>query len=321
MQALVFLNNRLELRLHHPDPAPGEGEALIRVRLAGICATDLQIIKGYMGFSGILGHEFVGTVAEGSPRWKGRRVVAQINCPCGKCDMCLRGLSTHCRRRTVMGIAGRDGCFAQRLTVPEANLHEVPPSVTDEEAVFAEPLAAAYQVLSQCPMDAKTSVAVVGAGRLGILVAQVLKSAGCRPLAIGRQPAKLERCEKLGIQAVSADEARVCNDRDVVVDCSGSPEGFRLAMGLVRPRGTIVLKSTYADNAGLVPNLAPLVIHEVRVLGSRCGSFSDALNALARKSVEVTSLISRTFPLSQGLEAFEFCRRSDVLKVLLAMEP
>lgn len=319
MRALTFHNNRLEFRNQYPDPPVRDGEALIRVRLAGICATDLQITKGYMGFTGVPGHEFVGTVVEGSPRWKGARVVAQINCPCGKCDMCMRGLSNHCRKRTVMGIAGRDGCFAGLLAIPETCLHEVPAGVSDEEAVFVEPLAAAYQVLQQCPVDSKSAVTVLGTGRLGLLVAQVLAAAGCRPTAIGRSTAKLERCEKLGIQATAVDDVRPSNDRDVVVDCTGTPDGLRLAMALVRPRGTIVLKSTYADTAGEVPNLAPLVIHEVRVIGSRCGPFPEAINALARKSVEVRSLISRTFPLEQGVEAFEECRKRDVLKVLLAI--
>lgn len=319
MRALTFINNSLQFQLNYPDAVPRDGEALIRVRLAGICATDLQITRGYMGFSGVLGHEFVGMVAEGSPRWKGRRVVAQINCPCSKCDMCLRGLSNHCRKRTVMGIAGRDGCFADQVAIPEANLFEVPATVTDEEAVFVEPLAAAYQVLNQCPVDAKTSVAVIGTGRLGLLVAQVMSAAGCRPTAIGRNAAKMERCEKLGVQAIPVTDVRLTNDRDVVVDCSGTPDGLRLAMGLVRPRGTIVLKSTYADGSGAAPNLAPLVIHEVKVIGSRCGPFGEAINALARKAIEVRSLISRTFPLEQGVEAFEYCRRGDSLKIQLSL--
>ncbi len=300
-----------------PDPQPAEGEAVIRVHLAGICATDLQITQGYMGFSGILGHEMVGTVTVGSARWKGKRVVAQINCPCGKCDMCVKGFSNHCRKRTVMGIQDRNGCFADFVAVPEANLHEVPPSVTDEEAVFVEPLAAAYQVLAQCPMDVKMTVSVVGTGRLGLLVAQVLAATGCRLTAIGRNRSKLERCEKLGIQGVHVDELHPRNDRDVVVDCSGSPDGLRVAMSLVRPRGTLVLKSMYADSGGAPVNLAPLVIHEVKLIGSRCGPFPEAVNALARKAVEVRSLISRTFPLEEGVLAFEFCRQRDTLKVLL----
>lgn len=275
-----------------------------------------------MGFSGVLGHEMVGTVAVGSSRWKGKRVVAQINCPCGKCEMCVKGLSNHCRKRTVMGIQGRNGCFADHVAVPEANLHEVPPSVTDEEAVFVEPLAAAYQVPAQCPVDAKMTVSVVGTGRLGLLVAQVLAATGCRLTAIGRNPSKLERCDKLGIQSVHVDELAPRNDRDVVVECSGCADGLRVAMSLVRPRGTIVLKSTYADRTAAASlNLAPLVIHEVKLIGSRCGPFPEAINALARKAVEVRPFISRTFPIEEGLLAFEFCRQRDTLKVLLRLSP
>ncbi len=317
----MTFTDALRFDARHSESQPAEGEAVIRVHLAGICATDLQITQGYMGFTGVLGHEMVGTVTIGSPRWKGKRVVAQINCPCGKCDMCVKGLSNHCRRRTVMGIQGRNGCFADFVAVPEANLYEVPSSVTDEEAVFVEPLAAAYQVLAQCPIDAKMAVSVVGTGRLGLLVAQVLAATGCRLTAIGRNASKLERCDKLGIQSVHVDELPLRNDRDVVVDCSGSPEGLRVAMSLVRPRGTIVLKSTYADRAAALLNLAPLVIHEVKLIGSRCGPFPEAINALARKAVEVRPLISRTFPIDEGVLAFDFCRQRDTLKVLLRISP
>ncbi len=320
MRALTF-TNALRYDASFPEPQPAAGEAMVRVHLAGICATDLQITLGYMGFSGVLGHEMVGTVVMGSPKWNSRRVVAQINCVCGKCDMCAKGLSNHCRNRTVMGIQGRNGCFADFVSVPEANLLEVPSVVTDDEAVFVEPLAAAYQVLAQCPIDAKTTVGVVGTGRLGLLVAQVLAATGCRLTVIGRNAAKLDRCEKLGIQGVHVDELPRRNDRDVVVDCSGSPDGLRVAMSIVRPRGVIVLKSTYADPGAAFVNLAPLVVHEVKLIGSRCGSFSDAINALARKAVEVRPLITRILPLEDGLKAFDLCRQRDTLKVLLRMTP
>jgi len=317
VRALKFTNNALRFDASYPDPKPADGEALVRVHFAGICATDLHIIEGYMGFSGVLGHEMVGTVTAGSPRWIGKRVVAQINCPCGKCDMCSSGLATHCRKRTVMGIAGRDGCFADFVAIPEANLHEVPTSVSDEEAVFVEPLAAAYQVLAQCPLDSKMTVSVVGPGRLGLLVAQVLAATGCKLTAVGRSRNSLDRCDKLGIQALHAGDVSLRNDRDVVVDCTGSPDGLRLAMSLVRPRGTIVLKSTYAAGNAVALNLAPLVINEVKLVGSRCGPFPQALHALARKAIEVRSLISKSQPLEQGVAAFELCRRPGLLKVLL----
>lgn len=316
MRALTFAKT-LRFDGRYPAPARADGEALIRVHLAGICATDLQIVRGYMGFTGVPGHEMVGTVVEGSPKWKGKRVVAQIYCACGKCDMCLRGLSNHCRRRTVMGIQGRDGCFAEFLSIPESNLHEVPPTVTDEEAVFVEPLAAAFQVLALCPVDARMRVCVVGTGRLGLLVAQVLAGTGCKLTAVGRDREKLERCDKFGIESMHVDDIPRQNDLDVVVDCSGSADGLRLAMSLVRPRGTIVLKSTFADGPGGGVNLAPLVIHEIKMVGSRCGPFPDAINALARKAVEVRSLISRTMPLEEGVAAFERSRQPGILKVLL----
>jgi len=268
-----------------------------------------------MGYCGVLGHEMVGVVEEGSPAWLGKRVVCEINCVCGRCDLCQRGLSNHCRNRTVLGIAGRDGCFADYILVPQRNLHAVPDVVSDEEAVFVEPLAAAYQVLAQCPIDRRTTVSVVGPGRLGLLVAQVLATTGCKLTVIGRNPEKLERCEKKGVQGVHVDNLAACKNRDVVVDCTGSPQGLALAMSLVRPRGTIVLKSTYADAA--TPNLAPLVVDEVTLLGSRCGPFPEAIDALARKAVEVRSMISRTFPIEQALDAFAAARDPQNLKILL----
>jgi len=311
----VYLEGRPTLRTDNPDPRPAVGECLIRVHLAGICATDLHLIDGYMNFRGVLGHEMVGTVIYGSPTWRGKRVVAEINCVCRQCDMCHSGLANHCRRRTVMGIVGRDGCFAELLAIPEHNLHAVPDSVSDEQAVFTEPLAAAFQVLVQCPIEARQSVTVVGSGRLGILVAQVLAATGCKLTVVGRNAMKLTLLEKRGIQTFSVDELTPRRDRDVVVECSGSPSGLELAMRLVRPRGTIVLKSTHAGPTG--PNLARVVVDEVRVIGSRCGPFAEALNALARQAVDVTSMITRTMPLEQALAAFDAVRRPETVKILL----
>jgi len=311
----VTFHGSLSYRSDHPDPRPADGECLIRVHLAGICGTDLHILGGHMGFRGVLGHEMVGTVAQGSPPWRGKRVVAEINCVCRQCDMCHSGLSNHCRRRTVMGIVGRDGCFADFVAAPEANLHAVPDAVSDEEAVFVEPLAAAYQVIAQCPIEARMNVSVVGSGRLGILVAQVLAQKGCKLTVIGRNPAKLLLCEKRGLQTIPLDEVAPRADRDVVVECSGSPAGLDLATRLVRPRGTIVLKSTFAKSEPL--NLSPIVVDEVRVLGSRCGPFQEAINALARQAIEVRSMISRVFPLDQALPAFNAVRNPQTVKVLL----
>jgi alcohol dehydrogenase len=318
LRAIVF-DRQVRFEPNHPDPAPESGEALVRVHQAGICATDLEIARGYGDFRGVLGHEMVGTVLEGPRHWRGQRVACEINCVCRKCDMCLSGLSTHCRHRTVMGIAGRDGCFADLVTVPEANLHQVPDAVSDEEAVFIEPLAAAYQIIKQVPVEPRMNVAVVGSGRLGLLVAQVLAATGCRLEVIGRNPRTLDQCEKKGIMTRLSDEVAPRADREVVVECSGSPAGLELALGLVRPRGTVILKSTHADRPAA--NLAPAVVNEVTILGSRCGPFPEAINALARKQIDVRPMISRTLPLEQAAQAFEAAAAPDNIKILLKINP
>jgi threonine dehydrogenase-like Zn-dependent dehydrogenase len=229
--------------------------------------------------------------------------------------MCQAGLANHCRKRTVMGIAGRDGCFADFVVVPERNLHEVPDNISDEEAVFIEPLAAACQVRAQCPMDARSRVAVVGPGKLGLLVLQVLARTGCRLTAIGRNRQKLLICEKQGIQAVHIDELIPQKDHDIVVECTGAPEGLQLALQIVRPRGTIVLKSTYADPRPA--DLAPVVVDEVTILGSRCGPFGEAIRALERKDIDVRPLVSRVFPLDQFEAALTAAQDPSNIKILL----
>jgi len=317
VNALHF-DGRLRWESRYPEPKPEPGEVLVRVKLAGICATDLEVTRGYMGFTGVLGHEFVGRVEKGPRPWRGKRVVAEINCVCGRCEMCQHGLANHCRRRTVIGIDGRDGAFAELVAVPQRNLHEVPDAVSDEQAVFVEPLAAAYQVIKQCPIEKRMRVAVVGSGRLGLLVAQVLHGTGCQLEVIGRNELTLNFCEKKGIQATPVSEVICRADRDVVVACSGSPEGFDVAARLVRPRGTLILKSTYARGAPL--NLAAIVINEVTLVGSRCGPFPEAINALARRQIDVESMISRTLPLSKGIEAFEMAADPRYIKVLLKVE-
>jgi len=314
MNALHF-DQQLRFDSHYPEPELAEGEVLIQVKLAGICATDLEIVQGYMGFAGVLGHEFVGTVVRGGRRWRGKRVVAEINCVCERCDMCQSGLANHCRRRSVIGIDRRSGAFADLVAVPERNLHEIPDAVRDEQAVFVEPLAAAYQVIKQCPIEKRMRVAVVGSGRLGLLVAQVLQATGCHLEVVGRNELTLNFCEKKGIQATPVGELNARPDRDVVVDCSGSPEGFGVAVALVRPRGTLILKSTHAGASPL--NLAPIVVNEITLLGSRCGPFSEAINALARRQIDVESMISRQLPLSKGIEAFEMAADPRYIKILL----
>jgi threonine dehydrogenase-like Zn-dependent dehydrogenase len=318
MRALVF-DQSLSFQPRQVDPAGDGGDTLVKVRQAGICATDLEITRGYMGFRGVLGHEFVGEVVESLNRdLVGQRVVGEINVVCGRCDLCLSGLSSHCRSRAVLGILNHDGAFADFLRLPAANLHLVPKAVDDDHAVFVEPLAAAFQILKQIKLDGRKWVTVLGDGRLGLLVAQVLRNTGCPVRVIGRHAQKLALCEKWQIRSRAVNEIEARHDQDVVVDCTGSAAGFELAMQMVRPRGTIVLKSTVA--AGKALNLAPLVIDEINVVGSRCGPFREALRALVEKQVDVASLIFRRMKLEQGVEAMELAGRPGVLKVLLTME-
>jgi len=318
VKALVF-KNALKLETDYPDPQPAAGEVLVAPTLAGICATDLEIVRGYMNFTGVLGHEFVGRVVEGPHTWLGRRVVAEINCVCGRCEMCQSGLGNHCRRRTVLGIAGRDGVFAERVAVPERNLHAVPDAVPDTQAVFVEPLAAAFQVVKQCPVERRMRVAVVGSGRLGLLVAQVLQATGCDLEVVGRNETTLTFCERHGIRTTPAEELEPRADKDVVVECSGSPSGFETAVRMLRPRGRLVLKSTYAGKATL--DLAPVVVHELEIVGSRCGPFADAMAALARGQIDVESMISRQLPLERGVEAMQIAADPRYIKVLLKINP
>jgi len=318
MRALVF-ENALSFQPRRPDPPVEAGDTLLKVRQAGICATDLEITKGYMGFRGIPGHEFVADVVSSSDAaLVGKRVVGEINVVCGRCDLCLSGLSTHCRNRTVLGILGRDGAFAEYVRMPAVNLHVLPKSVDDDAAVFVEPLAAAFQILKQIKLDGRKWVTVLGDGRLGLLVAQVLHDAGCPVRVIGKYPDKLALCEKWSIRSRPLADIVPRHDQDVVVDCTGSAGGFEMAMQMVRPRGTIVLKTTAA--AGKPLNLAPLVIDEINVIGSRCGPFREAIRALAEKRVDVASLIYRRVRIDQGLEAMDLAARPGVLKVLLTMD-
>lgn len=314
MLALVF-DSEVRLRTDCPEPRPGRNEALVAVGVAGVCSTDLEVVRGYMGFAGVMGHEFVGTVVAGPKNWQNRRVVAEINCVCGRCDMCKGGLSNHCRDRTVLGIDGHDGVFAEYVSVPVRNLHAVPQTVSDEQAVFVEPLAAAFQIVRQLDLNRSDSVVVLGDGRLGQLVARAVKTVVRRPVLVGRHDNKLEAAEKAGIQTVSAEQFKPKADVDVVVDATGSPEGLETAMQAVRPRGVIVLKSTHAAGGEL--NLAPLVINEVTVVGSRCGPFPDAIEALAEGSVDVSPLVTGRFALREAPAALGAAGRAEHIKVLI----
>jgi alcohol dehydrogenase len=318
MRALVF-DQSLSFQPRHREPVEADGDTLLRVRQAGVCATDLEITRGYMGYRGVLGHEFVADVVS-SPNKDlvGQRVAGEINVVCGRCDLCLSGLSSHCRARSVLGIVNHDGAFADFVRLPAMNLHVLPKTIDDDQAVFIEPLAAAFQVLKQIKLDGRKWVTVLGDGRLGLLVAQVLRNAGCPVRMIGKHPEKLAMCEKWQIRSRPLEDITPRHDQDVVVDCTGSASGFEMAMQIVRPRGTIVLKSTFA--AGKPLNLAPLVIDEINVIGSRCGPFREAIRALAEKQIDVASLITRRMRIEQGVEAMELAGRPGVLKVILTME-
>jgi threonine dehydrogenase-like Zn-dependent dehydrogenase len=295
-------------------PALPAGWARVRVGLAGVCNTDLELVKGYMGFRGVLGHEFVGEVEEGPDRWRGRRVVGEINFACGHCESCRRGLGRHCPRRSVMGIQQADGAFARWLHVPARNLHEVPEGVSDERAVFSEPLAAAFEILEQVPLEPGTECLVLGDGKLGLLVAQVLADAGGRVTAVGRHPGKLALLAARGIETRLADDWSP-TPTPLVVEATGRAEGFARAVAATRPRGTLVLKSTVAEHPGV--DLAPLVIHEIQLVGSRCGPFEPALRALADGRIETDALVCDRLPLERGVEALERARAPGACKVLI----
>ena len=314
MKAIVF-DEQLRIDNDYPVPRRQPGEALIRVALAGICNTDLEITRGYMGFRGILGHEFVGTVVESDDAASvGRRVVGEINLPCLKCDYCRSGLGNHCPNRSTLGILNKDGAFAELLTLPERVLHPVPDGLSDEEAVFVEPLAACFEILEQVKIRPEERVLVLGDGKLGLLAAQVLAGATQNLALVGRHEEKLKIVRSLGITAFLPDEAPP-QKADIVVDCTGSPDGFNAAVGMVKPRGTLVLKSTSAASQEL--NLASVVVDEITIVGSRCGPFPKALEALARRKVQVLPLITARYDLSQGIQAFEHARGKGRLKVLL----
>ncbi|HET7291307.1 MAG TPA: alcohol dehydrogenase catalytic domain-containing protein [Vicinamibacteria bacterium] len=302
-----------------PEPEPPPGEALVRVLLAGVCRTDLELVHGYRALDGIPGHEFVGRVeaSPSAPEWVGRRVVGEINASCGGCAACRAGRRSHCERRTVLGIRGRHGAFAERLSLPVANLHAVPDRLSDEEAVFTEPLAAALEVQQQVPVETGDRVVVVGDGKLGQLVGQTLAATGCSLTVVGRHDAKLSLLAGRGIRAVDARSGSLPPGRsaDLVVECTGNQEGVSLALRLVRPRGTVVLKSTYHGHAQL--DLSAVVVDEVTLVGSRCGPFAPALDLLARGAVDVRRLVHARYRLADALAAFDHAARPGVLKVLI----
>ena len=318
MQALVLdTDGSVSLR-DRPKP-PAADECVIRVTAAGICGTDLELLRGYAGFSGVPGHEFVGIVEDapaGDREWIGRRVAGEITIACGQCAGCRIAGRGHCDVRTVVGIRGRDGAFAEYLSLPSANLHAVPPSLDDVTAVFIEPTAAACRIVEQVTIEPGTRTAVVGAGRLGLLVAQVLRAHGARVTTIVRSESSRSTAAALGFESVAADTARTSLSRyfAVVVDATGEPAGFAAAAALVRPRGTLVLKSTFHGETPV--SFSPLVVDEITVIGSRCGPFGRAIELLGEGRVDVKPLVAGIYPLAHFAEAF--ARAQQGFKVILS---
>ena len=317
MKAVVW-DNRLRYVGDYPEPVPPAGEALIRVRMAGICNTDLEITKGYMGFTGVLGHEFVGLVEKAAAPFShltGKRVVGEINCGCGKCPYCLGGMKTHCPARTTLGIGGRDGAFAEYMTLPVENLLEVPANVADEEAVFTEPLAAAFEITEQIHVKPTDRVLVMGDGKLGLLSAFVLSLTRADVTLAGKHEDKLKIAGDKRIRAVPIGNLAKDRVYDMVVEATGTAGGIRRAMELVRPRGTIVLKSTVAESKEI--SLTPVVVDEITVIGSRCGPFEPAMRALSNRLIDVKPLITAIYPVEKAIEAFERAAERNSLKVVL----
>lgn len=317
----ILLGDDVKLICDYPLPDLLEGEARIRVRQAGICNTDLELLKGYAGFRGVLGHELVGIVdaCPSAPTWEGQRVVGEINAACGACDTCRAGASIHCPSRTTLGIQNRDGAFADFLTLPVENLHTAPDSVTDDQAVFTEPLAAALAVTDLTHIRPSDRVVILGDGKLGLLIAQVLALTGCDLTIIGRHEEKLRLVTNRGIDSHLADRlSREPNIvADVVVEATGTAQGFAAARRMVRPRGKLVLKSTHQDRVHA--DLTGIVVDEVQVIGSRCGPFAPALRLLEQGLVDVEPLIQARFSLEQGLMALESAAVKGTLKVLIEM--
>jgi 2-desacetyl-2-hydroxyethyl bacteriochlorophyllide A dehydrogenase len=311
VRALRWDGVRLALARDFPDPIPRPGEALVRVRLAGICRTDLEITRGYLGFRGTPGHEWVGdVVAAEDPGLVGARVVGDINLACGRCPACAAGLGRHCPTRRVLGIVGADGAFADLLAIPARNLHRVPDGVPDADAALVEPLAAAHEILEQLPSLGGARTIVLGDGKLGLLVAQTLATAGARVVLAGHHAAKLERARRLGIATGTPEPGA-----DLVVDATGSTGALAEALRLVRPRGTVVLKTTTAEPHHL--DLAPAVVNEVTIVGSRCGLFPPALAALAAGRVSVAPLVDGVYALDDAVEAFARAADPGTLKILV----
>lgn len=324
MKAVVF-DKELKFDNNYPKPLPKEGEALIKVIMAGVCNTDYEITKGYMGYVGILGHEFVGVVENVNSvkpedkKWIGKRVVAEISWGCNdpNCEWCAKKNYRHCPNRHTIGIWKKDGCMAEYLTVPTNILFEVPENVSDEQAVFVEPLAAACEILEQLHIEPTAKILVLGDGKLGLTTALTLQAHNLDVLLVGKHQNKLDIAKKQGVKTLLLENLDMQNQFDVVVEATGSASGFETSMALTKPRGVLVLKSTVATGKEL--NLAPIVINEITVLGSRCGQFGPALRLLENNRIDFTPFISGVYPVENALEAFEANKSKETLKILIKL--
>jgi threonine dehydrogenase-like Zn-dependent dehydrogenase len=313
MKALLF---DTQLRMAEvPDPVAGKGEALIRILYSSICNTDIEITRGYMGFTGIPGHEFVGMVVNKESKYYGQRVVGEINCSCGKCLMCRTKRPTHCTERTVLGIFNRPGVFAEFTVLPEKNLHVVPDEVIDVSAVFSEPLAAALEILEQVEVDPKKSVFILGAGKLGLLVAQVFKARGLMYVLFDTEEEKVRKARSMGLLAMPISSMKPEAKAEICIDCTGNPRGLAFALDHTYPRGKLILKTTVAKPAKINSN--QIVINEIELLGSRCGPFAPALEMLAKKEIEPGRMITEIVPFGEILKGFKLAKKKETIKVLI----
>ena len=315
MRALELSEGQLNLRTDYPAAKAPDGSVRVRIIQAGICETDLQLVAGYMGFQGVPGHEFVGIPQSG--QFAGQRVVGEINCVCHVCSMCQRGLKNHCPNRSVIGILNHDGAFADNLIVPECNLHPIDDSISDDLATLVEPVAAAFQIPAQVDLSPGMRAVVVGDGRLGNLCAQVLKRLVDHVVVIGKHPTKIERFRKLDIETCLLQDLPADLTADIAVDCAGSPSGFETALRIVRPRGTLVMKTTVA--AEHQTTLAKIVIDEITVTGSRCGPFTRAIDAIRNQELDLDQFITARFPIEDFAAAFDQAKSPESLKVIIKL--
>lgn len=318
MRAVEFVDNQLKLNKNREKPTLAPNEALVRIKYAGICNTDMELIKGYMGFSGVLGHEFVGVVEEVNSNDKsllGKKVVGEISAGCNDCEWCAKGLQRHCPNRKTIGIWRKDGCMADYINLPIETLFEVPDNISDEEIALVEPFAAAFEILEQLHIKPMDKVVILGDGKLGLSIAYALSKIPCFLTMVGKHSEKLELAQKENVDTILLKDFEIKKDYDIVIEATGSVDGFETALTLTKPRGVLVLKSTVAAEKPL--NLAPIVIDEITVLGSRCGQFAPAINYLSKNKLSIKNMISKIYKADDAMQAFEYAKQKGVLKVLI----